>query len=256
MIGRLALAAVWLLLWRGAVSAEVVEFVGGDRVEGTLKEATPAAVIVEVAGQSIRFETGKVRAIYFRSPVPTPSPGTTTPAPTQAPAATAPAQSPVAAPAAPPAPPATSAAPSTSAAPALSLLQSLRSAVANGIGLREYEAQVSYLTPLVTLYVAASPPPPGAEAIRDAMRYYVLAESAWENQGILSRTVWLKRDEALARCAAYESFAREMQDKGEAYYAERMRSYLEISDGVIPVLWSCAADRIAEAEKLTVAAKP
>src|SRR5262249_20042485 len=159
-------------------------------------EATPTAVIVEVAGQSIRFETGKVRAIYFRSPVPPPSTGPITAAPAPSPVATAPAQAPAA-----PASPATPVQPSPPAPPApgaLNLLQSLRSAIANGIGLREYEAQVNNVTPLVALYAAASPAPAGADAIRDAMRYYVLAESAWENQGFLSRTVWLKRDEALA----------------------------------------------------------
>jgi hypothetical protein len=87
------------------------------------------------------------------------------------------------------------------------------------------------------------------------MRYYVLAEWAWNNQGMASRTVWLRKDDVLARCSAYQDFAREMQGKGEAYYAERMKTYLAIADGVIPVLWSCASDKIAEAEKLVISAK-
>src|SRR5262249_60794743 len=96
MIGRLALVLLSLVMWSDPALGEVVEFVGGDRVEGTLKEATPTAVIVEVAGQSIRFETGKVRAIYFRSPVPPPSTGPITAAPAPSPVATAPAQAPAA----------------------------------------------------------------------------------------------------------------------------------------------------------------
>jgi hypothetical protein len=231
MIGRLAVVSGLMLLWSQPVSADVVELTDGERVEGALTEATPAGVLVEVGGQRIRFEVSKVRAIYFGPSVRPPAQPETTAPPLQ------PAKAPTPAPG------------------VLNLLQSLRSAVGNGIGLREYEAQVNHAVPLVTFYVAGSPAAPGAEAMQDAMRYYVLAEWAWNNQGTTSRTVWLKKDEVLTRCSDYQTFAREMQTKGEAYYAERMKNYLAIADGVIPVLWSCAADKIAEAEKLTVNAK-
>lgn len=231
MTGRLVVGVVAAVLagWLQPAAADVVEFVGGDRVEGSLKEATPAGVVIEVAGQSIRFDVAKVRAIYFGAP-------SRPLAPSDAPA--------------PPVPPVS--APPASASPAavaLQLMQSLRSTVAAGTTLREYERRLNGTASLVELY-ASGLPDAGAEAIRDAIRYYLLAEWAWSNQGITSRTVWLKKDEALARCPAYQEFASAMQSKGEAYYAERTRSYIVIADGAISVLWSCASDRITEAETL------
>ncbi|HEV8440713.1 MAG TPA: hypothetical protein VGT40_21710 [Methylomirabilota bacterium] len=230
MTGRLALALFPLALPFHPAAADVVELRGGERVEGTLREATPAGVLVEVAGQGIRFEVDKVRAIYFGSPGPRPTP----PSPGTESAVGAAATSPASA--------------------ALQLLHSLRSAVAGGTTLREYQARVNNTAPVVELYLAAVPPEPG-DAIRDAMRYYVLAASAWSNQAAASRTVWLKRDDALARCAAYREFAQAMQSKGEAHYAERTRNYVVIGDGVISVLWSCAADKISEADTLVLKAK-
>jgi hypothetical protein len=232
-MGRLVVALVLLVLSRHCASADVVELTSGERVEGALKEATSAGVEIEVADQSIRFEANKVRAIYFGSPARPPAP---------APATSGVSVQPPTKPASP-------------AAGALQLLQSLRSAVAGGMTLSEYEGRVNNTAPLVQLYLAGASAPPGARDIRDAMRYYVLAEWAWSNQGTTSRTVWLKKDEALARCPAYQEFARDMQSKGEAYYAERMKSYIAIADGVIRVLWSCADEKIAEAEKVAVNAK-
>ena len=238
MTACLAVALISLLpfLWPRPVAADVVELRGGERVEGALKEATPASVVIDVAGQSIRFDVSKVRAIYFGSPGPPPPPP-------------------------PPPPGSSSPTPSSASKPpspvegVLQLVLSLRSAVAAGATLRDYEGRVNDAAPLVQLYLAGLPPDAGAAAIRDAMQYYLLAESAWSNQGTASRTVWLKKDDALARCPGYQDYAREMREKGEAFYAERLRSYLVIADGVIPVLWSCASDKIAEAEKLLVKAK-
>ena len=237
MDGRLvavALISVLPLCWFCPASADVVELKSGERVEGALKEATPAGVMIDVAGQSIRFDVSKVRAVYFGPPGPPPSP-----------------------------PPPGSSSPTASAAPkppasaegVLQLVLSLRSAVKGGTTLREYEGRVNDAAPLVELQLAGLPRDAGAAAIRDAMRYYLLVESAWSNQATASRTVWLKKDDALARCPGYQDYARKMQEKGEAFYAERMRSYLVIADGVIPVLWSCASDKITEAEKLLVKAK-
>ena len=212
-----------------AAAADVVELTGGERLEGKVAEVTAAGVVVEVGGQTVKFDPGKVRAIYFGAIGAVGGP----PAPPLPPGAP------------PPPPP-----PVSTAAGAVQLLQTLRSTVAGGTTLREYGAKVSAIAPLVELYLAGLPPGAGGGAIGDALRYYVLAELAWSNQGAASRTVWLKKDDALARCAGYQDFARAMQDKGEAYYSERTKNYIVIADSVVPVLWSCAAQKIAEAERL------
>jgi hypothetical protein len=231
MTRHLAVVFALLLGWSPSLWADVVELRGGERIEGVLKEATPAAVIIEVAGQSIRFEATKVRAIYYGSPAPQPAPPPSSEATFPPPSVPSP------------------------AAGALQLLQSLRSAVGGSMTLRDYEARVNSAAPLVELYLTGSPAPRGADGLRDAMRYYVLAEWAWSNQGLTSRTVWLRKDEALQRCTAYQDFARSMQAKGDSFYAERMRNYVVIADGVMAVLWSCAAEKLAEAEKLVLKAK-
>jgi len=236
MVERCAavLAVAWMLLGPSPVLADVLELADGTRVEGTLREATPAGVTIEVGGQSVRFEPGKVRAIYFGVPPPArPAPGSPPPA-------------------------AAASLPSPSSVPAggaLQIVRRLRATVAAGTTLREYERQVNEAAPVVELYLSGLPADASAAAIRDAMRCYVLAKWAWSNQGRASHTVWLRKDEALRRCAAYEAFAREMQARGEAFYSERVRNYVVIGDGVIPVLWSCAADRTDEAEHVSAAAE-
>jgi hypothetical protein len=260
MVGRLAvlvLVALTLVGSRQAV-AEVIELNGGDWVEGRLKEVTPSSVVVEVGGQTITFPSDRVAAIYFRGSTPGP------PAPPAGPPSPAPlAAPPVAAPSAPtgttaPAPaalPARSSAATVYKSPsptadALQVVRSLRSAVLGGMNFREYQSKVSAAATIVDRYLAALPEGPESQSIHDAVRYYVLAESAWNNQGAASRTVWLRKVDALNRCTAYQDFAKTMQSKGDAYYAERVKNYVVISDGVISVLWSCASEKIAEAETL------
>ena len=260
MVGRLAVLVLVALTLAGPrlALAEVIELNGGDWVEGRLKEVTPSGVVVEVGGQTITFPPDRVAAIYFRSPSQTAPAAPASPPPSSAPAAAPP----VAAPSAPagstapvPAalPPRSPAAVYKSPSPtadALQVVRSLRSAVLGGLNFREYQSKVSAAATIVDRYLAALPEGPESQSIHDAVRYYVLAESAWNNQGAASRTVWLRKVDALDRCTAYQDFAKTMQSKGDAYYAERVKNYVVISDGVISVLWSCASEKIAEAETL------
>jgi hypothetical protein len=260
MVGRLAvlvLVALTLVGSRPAI-AEIIELNGGDWVEGRLKEVTPSSVVVEVGGQTITFPSDRVAAIYFRSASQSPpaSPaGPPSPPPPSAPPVAAPPTSAVATAPAPAALPARSSVPTIHKSPsptadALQVVRSLRSAVLGGLNFREYQSKVSAAATIVDRYLAALPEGPESQSIHDAVRYYVLAESAWNNQGAASRTVWLRKVDALDRCTAYQDFAKTMQSKGDAYYAERVKNYVVISDGVISVLWSCASEKIAEAETL------
>ena len=261
MVGRLTVLVLVALTLVGPrlAAAEVIELTGGDWVEGRLKEVTPSGVVVEVGGQTITFPSDRVAAIYFRGSAQTPPAAPPSPPPSPAPAA----PPPIAAPSAPtgttaPAPaalPARSPAATVYKSPsptadALQDVRSLRSAVLGGLNFRESQSKVSAAATIVDRYLAALPEGPESQSINDAVRYYVLAESAWNNQGAASRTVWLRKVDALDRCTAYQDFAKTMQSKGDAYYAERVKNYVVISDGVISVLWSCASEKIAEAETL------
>src|SRR5881296_479973 len=133
MFGRLAVAAIIVLalVSPGPATAEMVELNGGDWVQGVLKEATPAGVVVEVGGQTIRFSTDRVRAIYFAAPS---QPAQAQPAPPQATSAQP-------APVSPPPPASAQPSPSGSTAgDALQVVKSLRSAVLGGMSFREYQA--------------------------------------------------------------------------------------------------------------------
>jgi hypothetical protein len=277
MLGRVACSALILLAlaWPRPAAAEVIELTGGQWVEGRLREATAAGVVVEVGGQTITFPPDRVLAIYFRSSSPgasgqavpgiVPSPPGAGPTAASIPSPAGAVPPPGAAAAAPAAgeglpaalPPPYASSParrSSPAADALQVVKSLRSAVLEGMSFPEYQTRVSAAANIVDRYLAALPDGPESESISDAVRYFTLAESAWNNQGTTSRTVWLRKADALDRCAAYQDYAKAMQSKGEAYYAERVKNYVVIADGVISVLWSCASEKIAEAETLLATA--
>src|SRR5262245_11187093 len=227
---RLVAGVLGLALWLGAIPARavVVELKNGQRVEGALRQASAARVILETNGQVLVFETRDIQAIYFATPPP-----------------------------APPATPAAIPAPVSPRSPSpievyvLEVVKALRATVAAGITSREYGPAVGEARVAVDRYLASSPfgLPPGGEALRDAVRYYQMAEFAWRNHSIASHTVWLQREDLLDRCHGYQDFVEAMQAKGESHYSERTRNFVLISDGVLAVLWSCAADRIADAEQ-------
>jgi hypothetical protein len=225
---RLAVPALCLasLLLAPPASAVVVELTDGQRIEGELRQASAARVLLDAGGQLLVFEADEVRAIYFSEAEPPPPP--------VRPSArlTRPEHR-------PPDP-----------VQALSAVKALRAAIESGTSRPDYSPRVRRARAVVDRYLASSPeaPPPGAMALGEAMRLYQLAEFAWNNRGVASSIVWLQKDDALERCPGYGDFVEEMQAKGERHYSERTRSFLQISDGVLDVLWSCAAERIAEAE--------
>src|SRR5262249_29581917 len=135
------------------------------------------------------------------SPVASAPPGAATP-----PALSAPGPGPL--PAAPAVAPSSPARRSSPAADALQAVKSLRSAILGGMSFREYQTRVNAAANIVDRYLAALPDGPESESISDAVRYFTLAESAWNNQGTTSRTVWLRKADALDRCSAYQDYAK------------------------------------------------
>jgi len=247
----LAAGALALVLIASAepAAAVVIELANGQRLEATLRQASSSRIQAEVGGQVVVFEAAEVRAIYFTGaeaigpPGAVLPPGSTATLPPGSPPGAAPA-------AATPGP-----APEThmpDAAEALETVKALRATVDAGTSATDYSPRVTQARAVVDQFVASASGETkvAGAALGEAMRYYQLAEFAWRNQSLTSGRVWLQRDDALTRCPAYLAFAEEMQTKGDAYYSERTRSFLQISDGVLPVLWSCATDQIAEAEKV------
>ena len=195
--------------------ADVVELKNGQRVEGALKSATPASISVEVGGQTITFEGDKVRAIYFGAA---------------------------------PAPPA----PATSLrGDAIRALKGVHSATTGGITYRDYGPRVTDAKIVVDRYLGedTADAPPLREAIGAAMRYYTLAGNAWSASISRAADYGFVADPAVRQCHA----AAKVIDEGRT--GRRSALPQATLDGIslavsFQVLWSCAADKLAEAEKL------
>lgn len=211
-----------ILLWALAVApswADVVELKTGQRVEGNFKQATPAGVVIEVGGQTITFEQEKVRAIYFG---PTPTPQVLPSALDEA----------------------------------IKALKALESATKGGVSYREYAPRVIDAKVIVDRYLGM--PISGDQSIRqavaDAMSFYVLASTAWNGRVVRGGTesfVAAGRDPAVQKCPAAKQAAEEPRRAspsprilGEDYAIGSALAYFGL-----PSLWSCASDKIAEAER-------
>ena len=223
VLGVVGVLSLLCILPRAA-AADVIELKIGQYLEGTVTQVTQGNVILEVGNQTITVGTDSVRAIYFgHGPSDVSRPDVPPPGPSRAP----------------------------SAADVVRAMAALQEVVGRGTSLQEYESKVNVVKLLTGGYVAqrSSTTRGERDPLQDALRYYELAAGAWRNHATRD-TVWLKRDAVLSRCPAYADFAEAMRAKGEGEYLERTRSYLVISDDVIPVLWACGADAVAQARQL------
>src|SRR5438552_7590475 len=167
---RLILAAC-LTLAPAPVLADVIELKTGQRIEGTLKQATPASVSVEVGGQTITFEGDKVRAIYFgAAPQAATAAGTTT----------------------------------ATVRDAIRALRAVQSATGAGISYRDFGPRVQDAKIIVDQYVGSEQEPTPRPAIQSAMHYYILTGQAWGLQlqrgPSEAQYAALGRDPALMEC--------------------------------------------------------
>lgn len=216
MRARLTLALVLLLgTHMSTASADVIELKTGQRIEGTLKQATPASVAVEVGGQTITFEGEKVRAIYFGA-----------------------------------APAVTSGAPSLRG-DALRALKGLQSATAGGVTYRDYGPRATDAKIIVDRYVEEdkADPEPVKASIAASMKYFTLAGSAWSASISRGGNYSFVLDPAVKECAVAVKAIGEGGRFGGGGLSQATIDGIALSVR-FQVLWSCAADKLAEAEKL------
>ncbi len=215
---------LWLV-FVSAASAEVVELKTGARLEGTLKEVTPASVVIEVGGQTVTIAPEKVRAIYFEAP-----------------------------PSAP--------APSTARDAAMQSLRELQASTRGRLTYIEYAPQVTAAKDVVDRYLQERTEPGSREvraAMAEAMRYHVLAAAAWSAKvgrgdytaagadPIIERCPELKQavDEAYAARANTPAYLKTTPTSALTAYDDGRAVAAHLS-----VVWSCAATRIADAERV------
>ena len=205
------LLTVVLLLVASPAGADVIELKTGQRIEGALKQATPASVAVEVGGQTITFEGEKVRAIYFGA----------------APA---------------------SATPPKLSQDALRALKGLESVTKGGVTYRDYGPRVSDAKITVDRYLQAPEDSgtPAKTSLSDAMGLYVFAGAAWSAR-ITNDTSGIISHPMIERCPALRDKVSGMPVTGNAFadVPRGVRISFEIQ-----TIWSCASDQLTEAEKL------
>jgi hypothetical protein len=204
--------------------ADVVELKTGQRVEGTLKQATTSSVAIEVGGQTITFEGDKVRAVYFGA-----APAVTSPQPSLR-------------------------------GDALRALKGLQSATAGGVIYRDYASRVTDAKIIVDRYLQddKSDNDSVKAAIAGAMNYYTIATRAWSASFPGANSEALMPDPAIHECVtAMKEIERRRKDLGQLYKDSPRKDSL---DGIylaahFSSIWPCASDKIAEAERLAGATK-
>jgi hypothetical protein len=211
----LAAAFALTLFFSGPVLGDVVELKSGQRIEGTLKQADQATVTVEVGGQVVKFKAEQVRAVYYGA-----APSTTAAVP-----------------------------PSSDA---LRALKALQSAATAGVSYRDYAPRVTDAKIQVDQYLAGNPTGPERIAIAKAMDFYVFASSAWNAQVGRSGYEAVGASPLINECAALSAHA----TAADARFPGRNPSDRATTRGIsisisgVPVVWTCAAAQLAEAEKL------
>ncbi len=238
MLKASARLVLFLSLAAAPLLSDVVELKTGERLEGTFKQATSAGVVIEVGGQSITMPLEKVRAIYLGS----------APAPAgQVPKISA-------------------------ALDALQSLKALQSATEVGVSYRDYATRVLDAKVKVDQFVQSSQEKdtPGRDVMRVAMRYYELASQAWNGHitNSFPREVGrvLEDDQEINGCSAVKALIVQKNDFFATYRAPVLKGrngqpipdpdpqhfgFLANQAGQRPAtLWSCASDKITEAERL------
>jgi hypothetical protein len=191
----------------------------GERIDGIFKQATSAGAVIEVGGQTITIPLGKLQAIYFgavpaRQPVVGPGP----------------------------------------VDDAMDALKALRSVTDSGISYREYAPRVLDAKIRIDRYLSSPTKDPARNAIGLGMRFYQLASEAWE-MGVLAVDVGkvIVGDPSLAACTALKKVAPSIESRNAMPAEEKLKDPVLVGMylGQHPtVLWACASEQVAEAERL------
>jgi len=133
LVGTLSLALT--------CAAETVELKSGQRIDGTVKAITGEEVLLEVAGQPLKFPLANVSAIYFAAP-----------------------------------PKSTVANPLNDA---LRVLKGLQSAVYGGVTYDDFAPRVTDAKIQIDQMLSDAPDSPAKKSLAEALGFYVYASSAW-----------------------------------------------------------------------------
>jgi hypothetical protein len=209
-------AALGLLLVAAPAAGDVVELRTGQRVEGALKEVSPENVVIESAGQLQRIERAKVRAIYLDAPGP---------------------------------------ASNTPVGAAIEALKAVQAATKSPEAFKSYESRLGDAKTAVNRYLQS--PSPGDPAIQGALKialqYYIIGSSATRPHMTDADFAAVGQDPALDQCPQIKDViaaAQKMSPKTFSGGDQARNRGLTVSMFGLGAVWACAADRVAEAERL------
>jgi hypothetical protein len=191
-------------------AAETVELKSGERNEGTLKAITADEVVLEVAGQPLKFPRQNVSAIYFGAP-----------------------------------PQGTVANPLNDA---LTTLKGLQSAVNGSVSYRDFAPRVTDAKIHVDQLLSDAPDGPAKTSLAEALGFYVYASSAW-NANITSNPVQyvsLARNPLYFEC---EPLKRQVRSHRPLRDSAASLGIAICVYGVQPIL-ECASEHVDTAERL------
>ena len=216
-LSTLALAAILVLAAGGRASADVVELLSGERLAGTVEQLTPTTVLIRRDGGMIALPRETVRTITLDPsfvPAP-PRPG-----------------------------------PVREAIDALKALEATNRSVAafadSAARLRAARAAVGRYLASLGPAEAASPNPLRA-AVTGALEYLSLASAAMQPLSD-ARLAAIGRDPALDSCSHVQEVLQRDLGRFTSPDAARNRG-MAVSLFGITELWTCAAEKIAEAER-------
>jgi hypothetical protein len=194
----------------------VVELQTGQRLEGRIREITEAAVSLEIEGQPISFPRHKVRGVFFGA----------WPTPSLAPSGSA------------------------EAVKALKALQSMTGS--SSVRYLEYASKVTDTKTVVDRYLSEpmKGDAPARTLIHDAMGLHVFASSAWHTRVSTSGDPsTVATNPMIERCPALQRKLAAADGAGMARVAPSTAQGVAVSVE-LPTIWGCAADKLAEAERL------
>lgn len=217
-----------LLLASMPARADVVRLTTGQRVDGRFKEASAVNVVVEVGGREIAFPRDNVQAIYFGATPATPTSGSV-------------------------------------ARETLQALNAVQAVARWGVRWRDHASRVLDAREQVDRFLQ-EPEESDADLTRAivlAMEYYALASSAWTAKAVDRNYLAVGKHPALKECAriqrvisrtpppfAIPAHIQAMQESLAARYGQGYVAGVRVAYLGIPTLWACAAEKIAEAERL------
>jgi hypothetical protein len=213
---------VFVTLSALSLRGDTVELKTGEHVEGTLRQASAAGLVIEIAGQAVTIPLAKVQAIYFG------------------------AQKPASASATPP-----------PFAEALDALRALRSVTESGITFRDYAPRVLDAKIKVDKYLSTSANDAAGlrSSIGLATREYELASRVWsatfQEDGVSTMTAIVDNLEPdiLKNCPVVKR-AVERVSISTALRNLNVPDTAPVGPAPWAVLWSCASANVAEADRL------